>query len=240
MGEKEEELRYYREVYGEEAYQAHYGGIPASPRDLTLRGCWSEKIHVMQDLLWTPTLPTEITIDPNYAAPNAYTVEVLQWDVGNGDIFMVDEVSESGMHHDAIKDICRSREWWPHIMGGTIDPFAEGSPYGNPAPVTYWLPLHLRYNHRPHVATTLQAIKEALAIPEGGGHSRMRVAPRCERFRKEAVKWRVDKYGNPQKSWCDAMKATGYWLVDKFGEERLSGWEGEESNEVQITDWTFA
>ena len=238
-GRNDPEFVTYGEIYGEEALLTHYGGIPASPRNLVLRGHWSPKVHVSEAAIWTPNLPTEITIDPNSAAPNAYTVECMQWNLETGDIFIVDEVAESGLNHDAVKAIVAEREWFKYVHGGTIDPFAEGNVYGNAVPATYWLPIPLRYNHRPKVASTVQALKEALAIRPVSGTSRMVVSPKCVRFQEEATKWRTDKYGKPAKLWCDAMKATGYWLYDKFAVERLDIDTSDESNEITASDWSF-
>lgn len=236
-GRKDPEFITYEEMYGTEALDAHYGGIPASPRDLVLRGYWSEKVNVSADAIWTPNRPTEIAIDPNYAAPNAYTVECVQWDLETGDIFLVDEVSESGLNHDAMKALVSDKPWFTSVYGGTIDPYAEGNIYGNAVPATYWLPLALRYEHRPKVATSVQALKEALGPRPGIGRPRMLVNPDCRRFREEATKWRTDKYGKPQKLWCDAMKATAYWLNDHFMVERIRGGHDEESNEITASDW---
>lgn len=238
-GRSNEEFITYEAVYGEEALLAHYGGIPAPPRSLVLRGYWAPKVHIDDNLDFNPELPIEIAIDPNYSAPNSYSVEAIQWDIGTGDLFMVDEVSESGLHHDAIKKLVYDKDWMRYVHGGTIDPFAEGSIYGGPPPVSYWAPLPLRYHFRPKVASTVQAIKEALAL-KGNGIPRMRVSSRCTRFIKEAGLWKVDKYGRPEKTWCDAMKATGYWLVDRFGEERTPGWEPDsEDNVVRVSEWSL-
>lgn len=237
-GRKELTFESYERQYGHEALMAHYGGQPAPPYNLVLRGFWNEKVHVQPDLVWQPNRPTEIAIDPNYAAPNAYTVECIQWDLETGDIFLVDEVSESGLNHDAVKAIVAEREWFRYVTGGTIDPFAEGNVLGNYVPSTYWLPLPLRHDHRPRVATTVQALKEAMAL-RSDGSAGFHVAPRCERFRREAAKWRNDKYGRPEKPWCDALKATGYWLVDRYAVERTPGWGDDESNEVLASDWRF-
>lgn len=234
-GREEEEFRVYEQVYGYEALMAHYGGIPSAPRNLVLRGYFAETLHVVEGLSWKEGLPTEIAIDPNYSAPNAYSIECIQWSLETGELFLVDEIAESGLHHDAMKELAYAKPWWSHVTGGTIDPHAEGSIYGNHPPYTYWLPLPLRMDHRPRVATTVQALKEALA-PQSG-KPRMVVSDKCVRFRKEARLWKTDQYGVPAKTWCDAMKATGYWLVDRFGEERMPGWDTDESNEVVVSDW---
>ena len=234
-GRDEDEFLVYEKVWGTEAYMAHFGGVPSPPRNLVLRGYFSEQLHVKPGLVWRPGLPTEVAIDPNYSAPNAYSVLCIQWDLGSGEIFLADEVAESGMNHDEIKKMVFAREWSVAVTGGTIDPFAEGNVYGNLPPATYWLPWPLRYNHHPRVATTVQALKEALSPSQG--RPRMVVSDKCVRFRKEATLWKLDRFGRPEKTWCDAMKATGYWLVDKFGAERTPGWGDDESNEVVASDW---
>lgn len=238
-GREDREFKVYEEMWGTESLMAHFGGVPAAPYNLVLRGTWSERVHVDENCIWLPSRPTEIAIDPNYSAPNAYTVECLQWDLATGDIFMVDEISESGLDHAAVIAMAKEREWFPHVFGGTIDPFAEGHHFGNAIPATYWLPLPLRFDHRPKVATSVQALKEALRIRPETGTPRMKVNPACTRFREEATRWRTDKYGHPSKLWCDAMKATAYWLNDKFFWEQMDSGAGPDDGDNVPQEWRF-
>lgn len=236
-GREEAEFAVYEEKYGTEALMAHYGGIPASPRDLVLRGYWRYGTHVDEGIEFDPRFPIEVAIDPNYSMGNQYVVEVLQWDPTSDWIHVVDEVAEAGRTHDEMRALCEGKPWWRYVMGGTIDPYAgESHIYGSPAPVGYWKPLELRLDHRPRVRTTVQALKEALA-PRGDRGPRMTVSPHCARLIHEAPRWRSDRSGEPSKKLCDAMKATGYWLVDRFGVERLEI-DGE-SNVVEASDWQF-
>lgn len=240
-GKREQEFLTYEEMYGEEALMAHYGGIPASPRDLVLRNYWNEKVHLSEDVVWQPDRQTEIAIDPNYAPPNAYSVLCVQWDIGTGEVFLVDEIAESGMTHDAIIALTKEREWFPHVFGGTIDPWAESNIFGAPVPAAYWAPLPLRYDHRPRVETTLQAIKEVMALQPNGAPPQLKVNPRCNRFREEAKRWRLDKYGKPGKTWCDALKAFGYWLVDRNAHKR--GLNADDDDNIAVgaltAEWRF-
>lgn len=231
-GRDEREFRIYQELYGEEALMAHYGGVPSSPRDLVLRGFWLPSIHVSDKVEFNPNLPVEIAIDPNYSMGHRYAVEVIQWSWETNQIWLVDEVAQEGLTHDQIRDICTGREWWRYVQGGVIDPYAgESHVYGSPTPISYWHPLALRHENRPRVNTTVQAIKEALSTAKG--EPRLLISPKAERFLYEAPRWRQNKTGKPSDANCDALKATGYWLVDHFGEERA---EESEDNVVAI-DW---
>lgn len=205
----------YRQKYGEEPFLAHFGGIPAAPRDIVLKGYWDRGLHIDPNIEFDKERPVEITIDPNYSLGHRYTVEALQWDELSGDIIAVDEVAVEGCTHDEVVALCKDRPWWNNVVGGTIDPFAgESHVFGAPPPIGYWRPVQLRTAHRPRVATTVQAIKEALIGP------RLRVSPRCERLIWEAPRWKQERTGQPSKENCDAWKAIGYWLVDRFHVER--------------------
>ena len=235
-GKKEREFLVYEEKYGREALLSHYGGIPASPRDLVLRGFWKYGVHVDSTLEFNPSFPAEITIDPNYSLGNRYVVELVQWDHLSPRIWIPDEVAVEGMTHDQVRSLCEDKPWWRYISSGTIDPYAgEAHVYGAPAPMFYWEPLDLRTAHRPRVNTTVQAVKEALALDEGA--PRLRVSPRAERFIYEASRWRNEKGGAPSKKNCDALKATGYWLVDHFAQERMEA--REEDNVVTAGEWKY-
>ncbi len=234
-GREEREFRTYEERYGTEALMAHYGGVPASPRDLVLRGYWKYGAHVDDGLEFNPDFPVEVAIDPGYSDGH-YVVEAVQWDPGSDRIWVVDEVAEEGLTHDEVRALCEDRPWWRYVMGGTMDPFAgESKIYGSPAPVSYWRPIDIRFNHRPRVHTTVQALKEALAY-RGERGPRMNISSHCARFIHEAPRWRNERSGHPSKRLCDAMKAIGYWLVDRFGEERLGI---EEDNIVVGHEWEF-
>jgi hypothetical protein len=237
-GKKEREFRVYEEKYGHEALMAHYGGIPASPADLVLKGYWKYATHVDPSIEFDPGKPAEIAIDPNYSMGNRYTVELIQWEYDSPRIYIVDEVAEEGLTHDEIRAICEARPWWRHVISGTIDPYAgESHIYGSLAPVTYWdPPIRLRTDHRPKVNTTVQALKESLAVGDHG--PRTRVSPRAKRFIYEAARWR-QKSGTPRKTNCDAMKAAGYWFVDHFAQERVLGGHEEEDNVVVASDWAY-
>ena len=234
-GRHEREFALYEEMYGNEALMAHYGGVPASPRDLVLRGYWNPALHVVDDMTFDPRYPAEISIDPNYSMGHNYAVELIQWNVATGEIWLADEVAVEGMTHDQVRQLCEQKEWWPYVSGGTIDPYAgESHVYGAPAPITYWPPF-LRAPIRSRVNTTVQALKESLAIGETG-RPRLQVSSNCSRFIHEAARWRQSKQGKPNESNCDALKALGYWLVDFFGHERLGQRRGED-NVAIAGDW---
>lgn len=237
QGMEERDLRAYRELYGEEAFLAHYGGIPASPRNLVLRGFWSRDLNIDEDIEFSTDFPVELAIDPNYALGNRYSVEVMQWNDGTGEEWIVDEVAMEGATHPQVIEECQSRDWWKYVSGGVIDPYAgESHVYGAPAPVTYWEPhVELRTDHRPRVNSTVQALKSALI---GDQVPPLRVSPRCERFIYEASRWRQEKTGKPSVRMCDALKAAGYWLFDRRAMLMASGLDNE-SNLMEAKDWSF-
>lgn len=241
-GRNEPDFVNYEKAYGKEALMAHYGGVPASPRNLVLRNYWHRDIHVSDDVEFVPGRPTELTVDPNYSLGHRYSVEVIQWDEGSGDIWVVDEVAVEGLTHDEVIAECQSREWWPYVMGGTIDPYAgESHVYGSNAPNYYWDQegVKLRTTHRMKVATMVQVLKEAMAMREGGG-TRLHVSPRCERLIWEAARWRQSGSGQPSKENCDAIKALGYWLLDRFADERIEAVSGDVDNIAVAREWSVA
>ena len=153
----------------------------------------------------------------------------------SGQEWVVDEVAEEGFTHEQIIEVCRGREWWPYVTAGTIDPYAgESHIYGSHAPVWYWEPhVDLRLDHRPRVRTTVQALKSAFI---GDQLPPMLVSDRCERLIWEAPRWRQTKTGEPQKHTCDAMKALGYWLVDRRASMQLQAAYAD-TNEMEVSDW---
>jgi hypothetical protein len=232
-GRKEDEFRVYETKYGHEALMAHYGGVPAAPADLVLKGSWNYETHVRPDIKFDPGKAVEIAIDPGYSGGSQYVVEVVQWSYESPDIYLVDEIAVEGMTHDEVRALCEAKKWWPHVSAGTIDGYAgESHIYGNIAPATYWdPPINLRTDIRPAVNTTVQALKEALS-------GRLHVSSRCERFAYEAPRWR-QKTGKPSPQNCDALKAAGYWLVDHFAQERVMGVHEDEDNVVTTQDWEY-
>lgn len=235
LGDQEREFTVYRELYGEEALMAHFGGVPASPRDLVLRDYWSESL-MDEESVFDANRPTEIAIDPGFASH--YAIEVVQYDLANGwDIHVVDEVAEQGKTHDEMKALCVAKPWWKHVQGGTSDPHAESHIFGGYPTTYYWPEIQLRTDHRLRVVTTVQAIKESMA-PYGDRLPRLHVNPNTvKRLPWEAKHWRVDKMGNPGKGDCDATKALGYWLVDHFMRERQEA--QDEDNVVEAKEWEF-
>ena len=234
-GKKDREFATYKEKYGEEALNSHYGGIPASPKGTVLKNYWYREYSVDQTLEWNPALPTEIAVDPNYSE-GYYSVEVMQWDMATGKIFNVDEVSVQGCTHDEVIDMCKERPWWSSVIGGTLDPQAgDAHIYGGTPPLEYWdaVGINLRMEYKPAVATTVQALKQVM-----GKQPRMTVAATNERLLYEAPHWKNDRMGKPRKDLCDALKAIGYWLVQFFADQRRI--DNEEDNIVTVVDWEFA
>lgn len=239
-GRQEREFQTYEKAYGIEALMAHYGGIPSSPRDLVLRDYWRRDIHVRDDIEFDTNFPAEIAIDPNYSLGNKYSIELIQWDEATGRIWIADEVAEEGKTHPEMRELCEQKEWWPYVLGGTIDPYAgESKVYGAVPAVSYWEPLNLRTDIRPRVKTTVQAIRQALRI-EGDRDPRLLVSHRAERFIWEAARWRQSSVGEPSKRNCDALKGTGYWLVDHFAHEQLGmRKEGDDNIVLAVNDWNM-
>lgn len=206
----------YRAKYGEEQFMSHFGGRPASPRGLVLKGYWTKDM-VDSSLEHMQGLPLEIAVDPNYSQDHRYSVEFIQWDRQN--TFLIDEIAVEGETHDEVLARVDAHPLRPYIQGGVLDPFAgESHVYGAPAPVSYWRRYHLRCDIRPRVNTTVQALKE-LMTPNTDGTHHFFVSDKCERFIYEANRWRTGKSGKPNQDPCDATKAVGYWKVDQNGNE---------------------
>lgn len=218
-GQDETRLKKYLAEYGEEMYMAHFGGVPSSPSGLVLHGYYNPAQLVNAGIGYDSSKTVEIAIDPNYSMGNRYSVLAIQeeWPF----IDVVDEVAVEGKTHDEVRALCMARPWWSNVIGGVIDPFAgDAHPFGSYAPVHYWRPVPLRTQHRPRVATTVQALKEAMMSSESGTQ-RLRISSSCKRLLWEMVHWKQEgRMGVPGKKNCDALKALGYYLVDKFYRER--------------------
>jgi hypothetical protein len=235
-GLHERDLLVYREKYGEEAFMAHYGGLPAQPRNLVLKGYWNRDVNIDATVEFDKALPIEIAIDPNYSLGNRYSVMAVQWDEGTGQEYIVDEVALEGHTHEEVIAECKTREWWRYVHSGTIDPYAgESHIFGSLAPVHYWKPyVDLRLDHRPEVATSVQALKSAYIGDEAPP---IKVSPRCQRLIWEGNRWRQVKSNIPDKKSCDAQKALAYWLVDRRASMRMMN-DNDDTNVVS-QEWGF-
>jgi hypothetical protein len=241
LGRRERDFQVYEAKYGTIALLAHFGGIPAPARGLVLGDYWKEETFVDQSIVYNPGFPSEVAIDPNYSY-GFYSVMLVQWDDRSGDFWISDEVAMQGATHDIVRGECETRPWWNSVVGGTMDPYAaEMHISGNPAPIGYWRPLDLRTLYRPRVGTTVQALKKAMTRRGDDGKLPARltgITSKAERFIWECNNWKI-RNGEPDRRNCDATKAFGYWLHDRFTAEMMNS--GDESdNIVRITDWTFA
>lgn len=225
MGEKDPEFVSYRKIHGDEIYRMRYGGVPAQPKGLVLAAYWGEHL-VDDDLEFDTSLPLEVFIDPNYLEPAKYSVGFVQWDSMNGDVNVIDEIAETGKTHPEMIDIFKRHPLAPLVTGGVIDPHAAGHRTGaGDPPDEYWNEVvpDLRFNNGKQipVVRTVGAIKEMMA-PRQGTRQRLRVSSRCERMIYEGPRWKLTGQGKPGVTYCDMLKAFGYWSVDRLHTERVT------------------
>lgn len=232
----------YRKRFGEELFMMRYGGVPAPPKGLVLKGYWGEHL-VFEDLEFDPGLPTEVFIDPNSLDPAKYSVGFVQWDEMTGDINIVDEIARSGLTHPEMVALFRQHPLAKFVMGGVIDPHAAGHRTGAGIPPDeYWREVvpDLRFNNGKQipVVRTVGAIKEMMAQRAGGSRPRLRVSSRCERMIYEGPRWKLSGQGKPRTDFCDMLKAFGYWSVDKLHNERITA-TFDRDNIIQASDYDF-
>lgn len=223
LGEKEPVLLAFRKRWGEELYQMRYGGVPAPPKGLVLKGYFGDHL-IDDDLEFDPGLPLEVFIDPNYMDPARYVIGFIQWNEQTSDFLIVDEIAAEGCSHPEMIERFREHPLSRYVLGGEIDPHAgDHHPSGAESPMDHWRHVipDLRCGTRQiPVRTTVQALKQAMTERPGGLRPRLRIARRCERGIYEGSHWKLTSQGKPRETNCDFLKALGYWLVRRFAHER--------------------
>ena len=171
-------------------------------------------------------------IDPGYG--HYYAVEVIQ--KRGRDIWVIDEIYERGLVTSDIITTCQKREWWPKVVGGTVD-IAARQHQAMPAVVEVWQDearLRLTSN-RVEINEGIERLKEFLKIDPITGIPSIHInvrnrgliselggCPNPDTGQTSIYRWRTDRDGSvigekPLDRNNDAIKAVIYGLVDLMG-----------------------
>lgn len=242
LGEADPMFVAFRQKFGEELYQMRFGGVPARPRDLVLKGYWHDSL-IDDELEFDPSLPLAIHIDPNYLEPARYAIGFVQWDDQTGDVNLIDEITAEGKTHPEMIRLFQAHELSRYVddLESIIDPHSgDHHANGNESPLSYWqevLPgLGNNEGKQIPVDRTVQAIKVMMADRPHAVRPRLRVSRRCERFAFETRRWKVTAQGVPRKTYCDMLKGFGYWAVRKLAQEKLAS-RGADDNTIRAGDY---
>jgi len=216
-----------------ERFMERFGATPCPPAGRVFTE-FSNVVHTGSggEYEFDPLCPVYLWIDPGYA--HYFAVEVAQ--KRGEDVFIVDEVYETGLIASEIIDLCSKRPWWPKRNRGTID-IAGIRHDAMPAVAEIWLKeanVALTYNKVP-INDGTECLKRYLKVNPLTGRPNIFINTKCRGLISElggapnphtgqpaVYKWKVSKEGDiigstPEDKYNDAVKATIYGLVDLVG-----------------------
>lgn len=214
------EITALRATYPEAELMRKFGARPQKPPTLVFPE-FEYALHVRDFVEYDDGLPVEVWVDPGYGE-SAYAVLAVQI-VGRW-VFVVDEVYERGLIGEQVIELCKRREWWPPT-GGVID-VAGRQHHAAKSQVEVWVGeagVYLR-SQPVSLEAGRERLKSFLLKQPETDEPRVFISPKCKGLIAEFGRymWRrlpeervageqpVDRH-------CDALKAIGYGLVDRFG-----------------------
>lgn len=205
-----------------------WGGVPMASVAIVMGEHWDEKKHVSATVEFTALdvdglrKPVFLSVDPGFSGTSNYSVLAIQETKGYFQV--IDEVSVQSLVHEQVIDECRKRPWWPNVAQGVIDPYAGvNHVYGSSSPQEVWwtygrIPLHAA--PRLEVDELVSRIQFTLKGPDSRSH--VAINPGCKRLIWEMTHWRRvstrEGLGKPSDSYCDSIKALGYFLSTRYTE----------------------
>jgi len=216
-----------------ERFMERLGAVPCPPAGRVFYE-FSNAIHTGSggEYEFDPLCPIYLWIDPGYA--HYYAIEVAQ--KRGEDIFIVDEVYETGLVTSQIIDLCNERPWWTKRSTGTID-IAGTQHQAMPAPTEIWykeanIPLTSK---KVPISDGIECLKRCLKVNPLTGRPSIFINTKCRGLISElggapnpdtgqpsVYKWKLSREGDiigdvPDDKNNDAVKATIYGLVDLVG-----------------------
>lgn len=228
-------------------FLVRWGGVPMASEALVMGAYWDIKKHTNDQIKFQPVdneghkMPVYLMIDPGFSGKSVYAVEVCQR--FGKQMIIVDEVAVQTLVHEEVIDLCRTKPWWPHIAGGTIDPYAGASHvYGGLSPQEIWWrhgKIALQAPPRYEVEDVVSRLQHVMRDP-ANGRSFITISPRCSRLIWEMSHWRRVTtrlgMGKPSDANCDAIKAVAYYVSAKYTEDALGL---AESTKISVHDYTI-
>lgn len=227
-GEDDPEIKSLRSVYTEAEWLRRFGATPQKPATLVF-ATFEHHLHVQSWVEFDPKVPVELWMDPGYGE-SAYAVLAIQ--VAGPFVFVVDEIYEHGLIGEEIVEIAKKRPWWDRVgkasrfqTGGVVD-IAGRQHHAAKSQIEVWRSegdIALRSQQvAPKVGR--ERIKSFLMPYPETGTPRLLLSPKAKMTAYEFTnhKWKKrpeERLGGeePVNRDCDALKALGYGLIDKFG-----------------------
>ena len=227
-GLENSEIKSMRAVFTDAEWMRRFGAEPQAPSTLVF-GEFSYADHVRDWVEYDPKLPVELALDPGYGE-SSYAVLAMQ--EAGPFAFAIDEIYVRGMIGEEVVAEAKKREWWDsvpkasrHATGGVID-VAGRQHHAAPSQIEVWRnegDVALRSQKiAPKVGR--ERIKSFLMAHPETGIPRVLFSTKCkhtaEEFTRYCWKKRPEERfagDEPLNRDCDAIKALGYWLVDRYG-----------------------
>lgn len=236
LGKNDPEIEQIKRGYDSlRDFLVRWGGVPMVSDALVMGEYWNAKKHVIVSAVFQPwnreglKMPVYLAVDPGYnGKKSSYAVLAIQH-IGETWV-VVDEVSTKTLVHEEVIDVCRTREWWPHVASGVIDPYAGTSHvYGARSPLEVWWSygrVTLHAAPRYEVEDAIGTLQSMLRDP-GNGRTKIIFNPACERLQWEMEHWKRmstrEGLGKPSDVNCDAIKAMAYYACAKYTVNGLQG-----------------
>lgn len=211
-------------------FSERYGGKPVPPKGRVFTE-FKNAIHT-SEYEFDKELDVHLFIDPGYA--HYYAVEVVQ--KRGQDIYVVDEIYETGLVTSEIITICQKKPWWNKVVGGAID-VAALQHQAMPAVAEIWSKegrVHLK-SQKIKIQDGIERLKQFFKVDPLTGKPSIFINTKCRGLISElggapspkdgqtrVYKWKMNREGDiigdtPEDKNCDAIKAVIYGLVEMFG-----------------------
>jgi len=232
-GRDDPEIKALEEVSSVEWFSERFGGVPCPPKGRVFSE-FSNPIHTgTGDLFeFDPSYDVQLWVDPGYAS--VYAVEVVQQK--GEQIYVIDEVYESGLITSDMITLCKQKQWWHKVVGGAID-IAGTQHQAMPAPTEIWIAEGNLYllPQRLLIRDGIELVKRYLLVNPLTQSPKIHINSKCKGLISEmggcaspidnqtkVYKWKMDREDNvigeiPDDKHNHACKALAYGLSDLVG-----------------------
>ena len=229
LGRDDPQIIAMKRALPEDVFLERMAGQPVKPSTLIFKR-FDHTVHVTDEAELIDDWPVELWIDPGYSGSH-YAIEVVQLppdDCALGwsekqEVHVVDELYGHLATGPEMLELAQEQDWWEQVSGGVIDIAGRQHP-AMPSQIEVWANagVGLRSTFVP-VLDGIQRHQTFLEDP-ATGEPRIFVNPACTGLLDEYGKWKrktVTKdrqvISKPEAQNCDALKAVGYGLYDRFG-----------------------
>lgn len=222
-GKDDPEIQRLEREMPRDRFMERHAGVPCKPSNIVIPE-FRNAIHV-KDIQFNPDIDVEIAVDVGYAAANP----VLAIQVVDGKVNIFDEIYLKGYVTEEIIGLCKKKTWWGSVVDGAID-FAGRQHQGMPAPIEVWQRLGQIWlkSKKVDVEGMIDLTRTMFKVDPTTNQPDIFIAPRCHGIIAElgggkspvegGGTWLRDlNTGKPINKNDHALKALGYWLVNRHG-----------------------